>query len=191
MPKTEVLQWIDDLTLTKASQAVCADLYDQVVIDLASDRDRLWFGHFTLTAAALDEEIKFVPDDLVRIHQVFYDEHALTWETQRSMEALDPTWRNRRHTPVAYITDNVDDRQIRLWPPSDINCEELGWLYSRCRIDTSPDGINFDQPSGMDMPLAFLVLAREYSRESPHRDMTFAGICEGIGQRMLTMVEAR
>jgi len=179
MSRTDTLQWVADLSLTKADQTTASQLYDEVVVDLAAEPMRLWFGNFTLTAAALDEELKFVPDDLVKIKAVFYNDHMLSWETKRAMESLDSTWRNRRHTPIAYVTDDVANDMIRLWPPSDIQCDELGWLYTQ-RVT--------DAPSIMDLPMAMLVLAREYERESDHRDMGFAGICRALGNAMLDML---
>jgi len=179
--KSDVLQWIEDLSAFRADATSSGRLYDEVVTDLAAQPQAQWFGNFTLTAAAVDEEIKDVPLDLVRIHAIFYRDRMLSWETQRSMEALDPTWRTRRHSPQAYITDRVDERQIRLWPPSDVQCEELGWLYTQQLTDA---------PSAMDLPLAFLTLEREYSRESPRRDMEFAQVCGALGKRMLQMASA-
>ncbi len=179
--KTDVLQWVQDLTAFKADEESSSRIYDEVLTDLAAQPEARWFGHFTLTSAAVDEEVKDVPPDLVRIHAIFYRDRMLSWESQRSMEALDPTWRTRRHSPQAYITDRVDERRIRLWPPSDVQCDELGWLY--CQQLT-------DAPSAMDLPLAFLTLQREYSRESPRRDLEFASICGALGKRLLAMVAA-
>ena len=179
--KTAVLSWIQNLTAFRADATSSARMYDDVVTDLAAQPMAQWFGNFTLTAAAVDEEIKEVPLDLVRIHAIFYRDRMLSWESQRGMEALDPTWRTRRHSPQAYITDRVDERQIRLWPPSDVQCEELGWLYTQQLTDA---------PDIMDVPLALLTLEREYARESPRRDMEFAAVCGALGKRMLAMVAA-
>lgn len=179
MAKVDVLQWVQDLTAFKADADSSARLYDELVTDLAAMPMPMWFGNFTLTAAAVDEEIKDLPLDCVRLHAIFYRDRMLSAESQRGMEALDPTWRTRRHSPQAYITDRVNERQIRLWPPSDVQCDELGWLYTQQLTDA---------PSAMDLPLALLTLAREYSRESPRRDQEFAGICDALGKRLLAMV---
>lgn len=179
--KADVLQWCQDLSAFKADAASCSRIHDELVIDLAAQPMAQWFGNFTLTAAAVDEEIKDLPEDCVRLHAIFYRDRQLSWETERGMEALDPVWRTRRHAPQAYLTERVDERQIRLWPPSDDQCDELGWLYTQ-RVD--------DAPSAMDLPLALLVLAREYARESPRRDLDFAGICKALGERLLAMVAA-
>jgi hypothetical protein len=179
--KTVALAWMDDLSVGRADATACGVEYDAVVTDLAGQGDPLWFGHFTLTAAALDEEIKDVPEDCVRVHAVFYRDRMLSRESVRAMEALDPAWRTRRHAPQAYLVDHVDERQIRLWPPSDQVCDELGWLYTQQVVDA---------PAIMDLPLALLTLAREYSRESPHRDPDFAAFCAALGARTLQMVAA-
>jgi hypothetical protein len=176
----EVGQWVRDLSYGLGVSGSNEDEYNECITTLAED-GRLWFAHFSRSASALDEELHRVPDALVKILAVFYDDRMLTWETQRSMEALDPQWRQQRHTPKAYITDNVEDRYIRLWPPGDHDCEDLGWLYTR-RLK--------DAPPFMDLPLAFLTLAREFARESDHRDLEFAGLAQKLADQMLEMCAA-
>lgn len=178
---TAVNTYVNQLSYGLGSAAFTAGAEYREVINALAEDGRLWFAHFSLSSAALDEELHRVPDPLVRILALFFDDRMMTWETQQSMEALDPTWRTQRHTPKAYITDNVEDRYIRLWPPADHDCEDLGWLYTR----TLPDA-----PPFMNLPLAFLVLAREFSRESNHRDMEFAGLSQKLAEQMLAMIES-
>jgi len=181
MSKATVLDWVAELSATLADDVLAPRFYDEAIINLAHDPNALWFGNFILAGIALDEEIKEVPEDLVRIHAVFFRDQMLSWETKQQMEALDPSWRTRRHTPVAYITDDVEDRYIRIWPPSDVACDELGWLYTQ-RLTNAPEI--------MELPLALMVLGREFARESPHRDQEFATLCLTAANEMLKMVAA-
>jgi hypothetical protein len=181
MSKVTVLDWVAQLSAGLADATLASRFYDEAIINLAHDPDGIWFGNFILGSLALDEEIKEVPEDLVRLHAVFFRDQMLSWETKQAMEALDPTWRTRRHTPVAYITDDIEDRYIRIWPPSDVSCDELGWLYTQTLTDA---------PAVMELPLAFMVLGREFSRESAHRDMQFAELCFKAATGMLAMVAA-
>jgi len=45
-----------------------------------------------------------------------------------------------------------------------------------------------DLPSWMDVPLALGVLAREYERESDHRDAVFAAACRQMSSTLLALV---
>lgn len=186
MAQADVLRWVQsfawgwttDLPPGLADQATAQDQYPEVVIALAQD-PQCWTTNFTLTASPLDAEIHPLPDDCVRLLALFYDREQLSWETRMAMDALDPAWRDRRHHPQAYITDEIQDREIRLWPPGDHDCEDLGWLYTRTATDL---------PFYYDLPLAFRVLAREFSRESAHRDLDFAKECDGLATRLLGML---
>jgi hypothetical protein len=139
-----------------------------------------------------------MPDTEGKRYMLFYDDIQLSVSSIMDLAAVNPDWRDERGRPDAYVTQDESEHDIPLYPVPDVNARDFVFLFG------SPMGRDFpdraigavmgerrdDLPSWLDVPLALGVLAREYERESDHRDVAFAGACRQMSNNLLAMVLA-
>lgn len=186
--KTAILTLVGTLTAGLADTTAIDRIWNEVIIDLGSDT-RQWFTTFStfdpgVTGSITDQESLELPAafSIGRLIALFYNGRQLSRESEDTLAAKSRSWHDRGGSPVAYTTDNRSDRFVRLYPKNDLfKTGEIGLLYTQSFITTSI-------PDVMALPLAMLIIAREFERESNHRDMDFAKSCRALGQEMLNYI---
>lgn len=136
------------------------------------------------------------PEGAIEIFDVFYDGKVLSAERQETIEALSRTWQSATGTPIAWVKENEEKAQYRIYPKSTAstgsfsfpNAEPFGVdlpdnalvvIHSEYRRDVLP---------WMEDWIALEIAAREFMRESDHADPAFAKALAETGQLLRAMV---
>lgn len=173
-------------------------LYDEVILALAQD-PRRWFTTAAITdtgvvdggATPLDytnREYYQLPAtlNLAKVVALFFQGRQLSRENEQTLRQQNLDWESDIGTPLAFVTDQRSDRFVRFYPKNDKATQAdddtaVVVVYTRSLMTT---GI----PDMLALPIALLVLAREFERESPHRDKDFAEACRALGTNYLSYI---
>lgn len=193
MAKADVLQLVSDLSGGLADPFTSEELYREAVLGIEAQQLLVSLRLFSHdTTADYD-----APPPAVRILAVFYDDRELSRESADSLQSLQPDWRDRIGMPVCYVLDSEGDRRFRFFPRPQESSKDLSFPTG------TPFGADFpgyagamlytearqDVPPWLELPLALLILAREFARESTeHRDLAFADGCGKLAARLLGWV---
>lgn len=193
MSKANVLQLVEDLAFDLESPSPVEAFYDDLMVDAVR-----WgiTAQAVLIEAVADTATYELPDQAMRLYAVFYDDVLLSEMKLRGLEAVNRQWRDEVGRPRAY-TDEADPEEVfTIYPKPNENSEDFVFLFG------SPFGRDFpfravgaiigdrrdDLPDWLDMPLALMVLGREYERDSEHADPAFAKACTALGKQLLALV---
>ena len=111
----------------------------------------------------------------------FYEGRELLPETEQALDAVNPSWRDVIGQPQFYVTEDEDDRILRLHPkPAAAATTPVIIIHTSVELPSIADSY--------DLPVALLIVAREFERESPHRDKDFAGVARALGEYYLGFI---
>lgn len=168
-------------------------LFSEVILKLGHD-PRAWISQIATTdtgteADTADRESYELRESLglIRLLALFVDDRQLTHEEEN---ALPPRWRDRVGDPIAYVTEAKNDRLVRFFPKPDRTIEDKPFNDPQGAptvIYTERRGVGI--PAQLLMPITMLLLAREFERESSHRDQDFSSICQALGDTMLNKLQ--
>lgn len=194
--KADVLALVDLLSNSTADPTIAATLYDDLVeswapLGILTNAVR---GSMNAGDATTD-----LPPNILSVLAFVWDSTQLGLLELRELEALDPGWRNRPGSPSSFTIDTINARRLALYPqpalPSGpdlgIFGEPLGRdypVYSTVFIGAERRA---DVPPQYELPLALLILQREFSRESDHTDTDFAQLAGQMGAQLLSMAMGR
>lgn len=193
MSKASVLALASELGGGQVASIQAQTYYDDLMVDIA--RQAL-FNQLEIVAAVRDTAVYTLPTQMSQILGVFYDDRMLSMATERELESVTPQWRDHRGQPVAYLIEKLSRHEFRLYPKPTaaggvvipLNGAPFGLDYPVDTIAVLASEVRQDLPEWMDLPLALIVLAREFARDSDHMDDTFAGACRTLGALFLDMV---
>lgn len=141
-----------------------------------------------------------LPDELVHLRAVFYDDRQLDYLTHQQLRAVfGPDWRSRKGAPIAYTTEGESWRTIRLVPVPDRPSElPLIPLWSPLGADYPLGAIMVlaaeltDLPPAMlewlDMWTALSVLALALAEDSPRRDVEMATVFDEAARALYPLI---
>lgn len=119
---------------------------------------------------------------LLDLLAVLYDGRFLSLLELREVEVLNSGWRNSVGTPISYIEEAEAAQTVELYPaPYTTSPPSATAIYVENRANVLPI---------LTLPVALLVLQREFVRESDHADVEFGNLCGTLGQLLLSMLEA-
>jgi hypothetical protein len=98
----------------------------------------------------------------------------------RELEVLNSGWRNAVGTPIAYTLEAEAVQTAELYP-APYTTSPATAIYVENRTNVLPI---------LTLPVALLVLQREFSRQSDHVDPDFAALCGTLGQLLLDLLVA-
>lgn len=192
--KIEVLALADFLSGTLADQTECGRLFDEVMQELAHDA-RAWCSQVAVSSTGLTTDFSD-PDQyelrsaVVKLLGVFYSGRQLSEERIHCLAGSNPHWREESGEPWAYTREGENGRTLRLYPkPRNVPVTGQSlttytdaplYLYTDVRTTLIPDILC--------LPLTLLVLAREFERESHHRDQPTAEIWRAMAQQLMNRV---
>lgn len=194
MAKAAVLALVNDLSYAQADATTVDRYYAEVVQDLTR---RGAVVTITLVDVVAGTATYSPPDEAIDVLGVYYDDRVLSRATPRELEwSYGRHWRDVRGSPVAYVEVDETEQAFRLVPVPDHASKPASF------IGGSPFGVDYpegtlalivterreDLPEWFDLPLALLVCAREFARESNHRDGGFAQACGSLADAMLAML---
>jgi hypothetical protein len=192
--KIEVLALVDFLSASLADQNECSRIFDEVLLELAHD-PRAWITNFAYAATGTlsdtsDADQYEVSTSVGKLLGVFYGGRQLSEETIAALAATNPRWREELGDPWAYTRQGEDGRTLRLYPkprhPGSTTGATTDARYSPFILFTQV--VSGAIPDALCIPLTLLVLAREFERESNHRDLGVAEIWRSMGTDMLDKV---
>lgn len=143
---------------------------------------RRW--HTTTTDVPVIEGTPLVQltSDLLNLIALVYDGRFLSVLELREVETLNSGWRNATGTPIAYIEQAESAQTVELYPAPYTNSPpNVTEIYVQNRSDSLLI---------LTLPIALLVLQREFSRQSNHTDLPFADLCGVLGNMLLKMLES-
>lgn len=192
MSQANVLALVQLLSNGEADTTLQMVFYDEGVIELA---EKLWLTTTAVLFYTAGQSTVSLPADLIETLSIFYDNEALT---EMSLEELlylyGDNWRQRKGRPTAYTRESETNRIMEVSPTpqitspvsTDVNAGYQPYsgaiIYSQTRTDV---------PTYLELPLALMILKREYWRESPHQDRVMGGLCGQLAEMLLGMLEAR
>lgn len=151
----------------------------EAVQELGRD-PRGWMSTHQDTLATAGNALATPPADVARVEAVAADGRMLSEERLATLDLHDPHWRGRRGDPDHYLHEDVSDRFFVL-VPTPTRANVLKWFCTQRR----GDGLPRDTTARLDLPLALMTLAREFQRESDHRDLPFAHACRALAATLL------
>lgn len=192
--RADVLALVQLLSNNAADAALCNQFYDEVVTDLAQQR---WLTQASVLTLSEGTTTVQLPLNAVEILSLYYDNEALTeMGLADLLYVYGEMWRSRRGRPHAYTRESETAKVIEVAPPPDLPSNPLipihglptGWdypLYAGLIINSETRN---DVPVYLELPLALLILQREYARESDHQDLALAGAAGALAELLLTMI---
>ena len=174
--RTTIIALAQMLCYSGGDETEMTRIFDELMIELSHD-SRAWF----VNVASFDIGAFPLALNVVQLLAAFYEGRQLSRESLQHLDAARPGWRNLVGAPLAYVTEDQDDRQLLLVPqavapPPDA----MTIIYTESRTSLIPDVLS--------LPLAWLVLGREFARESPHRDAAFAEVATALGHHLLDYI---
>lgn len=184
------------------AQFYANDLADDSALDRFLDdvifeqgRDAIMMGVSLVAVDAAGNPYDY-PVGAIELFDVFYDGKVLSAERQETVEVLSRTWQSAEGTPIAWVKENEEKAQFRLYPKptattgnfSFPNAEPFGVdlpdnaivvLHSEYRENILP---------WMEDWIALEIAAREFMRESDHTDEILAKVLSETGQLLRQMV---
>ncbi len=150
----------------------------------------------TLMAVSSGQGPYDYPPGAIEIFDIFFDGKILSAERQETIEVLARTWQSSTGTPVAWVKENEEKAQFRLYPKStavtgsfsfpngepfgvDLPDNALVVVHSEYRTDVLP---------WMEDWIALEIASREFNRESDHQDPALAKVLSETGQVLRQMV---
>lgn len=194
--KDDVLALVATLSSSQAAADVVPRLFDDVVRELSQAYS--FDSALELVSITAGDATFTTPADAGQVLMVFYGTRVLPLESKLTMETLfGRDWASREGHPRAVVVEDESLRTFRLVPKpvqdsadyiplfgstpfaKDYPAFNVAVLYSR---------VSNDPPYYLKLPLTLEVLAREFERESDHRDLAFAQAARELAARSLTMV---
>lgn len=193
MSKADILQLVDDLSQGQAEASTAESYYDDITNELAHKQV---LTNVTLLTAAAGDTSFTEPETSADVLAVFWGDRQLTEAKRQELEWSTPEWRSREGAPQAWITENEAEQTFRLYPfpniPSDtlvpILGDPLGAGYADHSVAVLYTENREDLPTYLNLPVALDILAREFSRESGHKQLEFAQACSSLANILYAMV---
>lgn len=177
MPLAEVLNLVSLLGGMQADQAQAALYFPQLIADLGRD-PIFWQSGFETETLTAGSEVVTLPADLVSLMGAFYNGLELDYLTIDRLKMIDPGWRERTGAVRAFTRDEETASTIGLYPAPDL-AQDLTLIRTDNRTGTLPY---------LDLPMALRILQWEFSRESDHTDVAFAGYCQQLADLMFGVI---
>lgn len=154
--------------------------------------------HTTATPITLVEKQTTVnlPSTILNLLTLIYDDTVLSDLELRELESLNPGWRNTVGSPIAFTRQAETVKSVEVFPAPFKTSPPIIPIHGLPTGEdyTSGNGIAIYAQLAADclpyliLPIALLVLEREYVRASPHQDYAF-GIAAGqLGMQLIKML---
>lgn len=197
MAKADVTTLVSTLSTGTADATTISDYYDDFIQELGRPA---FAGVLSLTGAtfvqAVDGTIVYtLPAAAVRPLIICHDRTQLGEDTQETAAALDEAWRSSRYKPLSFILSDESHRTFAVAPVPDATGADPTGLtpfdstappannFTIIHTDTGPD-VHYDE----ELPVALILLAREWGRDSDHCDREGAQIVGQIGLALLQLL---
>lgn len=193
MSKSSILSLVQTFSLGDADPLTIEQYYDHILDDTGRAP---WFVTASLVTLTAGTAEYVLADDQIKILGMFYDDRWLDRMDKRALESFNPTWRDERGLPVAYMVEDEASKTYRLYPapaqPSGnfifVFGSPLGLDYPPYSVLLLHTQITPDLLEFMELPVMWDVLSREFGHESNHRDDQFADFAQQLADVLWGMV---
>jgi hypothetical protein len=194
MARSDVLQLVQDISLSQADAVMCERYYDEAVDNLG---EMEIVTSCELQEITADDATYTIPDTAVKLLGAFYGDRFLSEAFIQELQAYAGiNWRDRKGAPIVYTKEDEDSENYRLFPRpveasepfSFINGMPLGVDFPNMAVATIVTERRDDLPEWLEMPVVFEILAREFARESDHHDVEFSKVCTMCASMFYRMV---
>lgn len=189
--QADVLNLVAELSVGQADQILAAQFYSQIVDEWG---DKFYLSTASLVTLPNTTADLVMPTTMRALLGIIWDETELGYCSLRELEALDPEWRNREGSPIAFNNDVGPAKTIALypspWTKSDpfTGGDPLGAAYPTYSVVMVGSEARDDVPVYFELPLALLILERLYLYESPYKDQELAAAWGTMGRALLSFV---
>lgn len=192
MAQNDVLGLVSTLSGGQADATLAAQFYGEIVDSWGAAN---YLSNATLITQTATEEFT-LPAPVRNVMGVIFDDSELGYLSLRELEALDPLWRNTKGPkPVAWTSEGESAKTLALYPTPVVAAAAPGGVPDPLGTDYPPYSIvlihsesRTNVPVYFELPLALLILEREYARESDHADIELAAAFGETGRLLLGMV---
>lgn len=194
MAKADVLALVDLLALGRADLELADRYYREIVEELGEMPLHI---DIALLEPAPGDQTFELPTDARRLLAAIYDDQHLGMASTTDVALrYGPGWRDRRGRPTSVVQEAESDGTYRLVPRPDETSSGLSYPHG------SPLGVDYpmsalalfhtalrdDVHLLLELPVAFDICAREFARESDHRDPDFAATCKLVADLLYHFV---
>jgi len=195
MSKSLTVSFVDTMSLDQNDDSSTDTFYDDVIKDL-SQTDL--FTNVRLISITGGTTTYTIPDDVVKILEMFYDSSVIPQSTINSLNALDQEWRDLVGRPVAHIVEEETTKLFRLYPEPDVDSKDFSFLlgeplgrdfpeYSVGIVNTE---IRDNNPDWLDYIIGLKVIAKEHQKNSDIVDPQFASLCDQLADLLAGALNA-
>ena len=190
MSKSNVISFVDSMSLDGNNASSTDTFYDDTIKDMSQ---LPLFTNVRLIAATKGTNQYTIPDDVVNIHEMFYDSSVVPRSSIQTLNTLNQEWRDESGPPVAYAVEEETSKQFRLYPTPDVNSKDFIFLFGEPLGRDFPEysvglvhtEIRDDNPDWLDLILSFKVLAKEHQKDSAIVDTNFASLCDQMADSLM------
>ena len=183
MTKASTLSLASQMTLSQIQGSLLATFYDDAINALGA---LPYLFQSTLVSLSPGQSLVPYPQDAINPLSIWYDTRDLDLLTNDELMAINPRWPDDITTPLSYSLDSIPLRTLTLYPrPSWTSdpvpaSDPFGPDFPRNCLTFLGTTFMQDIPEWLELPILFALLAREYQRESPHKDPQFALACQRL-----------
>lgn len=188
---TDVLSMVSFLSAGLADQNECTRCFNEVMIQL-NNSETPWTTNYAFAATGTsgdssDPDELTIPTAAVRLLGIFYSGRQLSEDSIVTLAGRNVNWRDEVGAPWSYTRDGEDARTVRVFPkpPRVPISAETTTIYTDTPLFLYAEAPTTGIPEVLQLPLALLILAREFERESNHRDLNAAQVWRAMGENML------
>ena len=172
--KATVTALASTLSMSLADVNAIDRYYDDIVYERS-----LLLANTTTAAATAGTAVYALGALATELLALFFDGAYLFPTMLKELEAAaGPGWRDATGTPTHWLTEEETENNFRVWPTPDV-AGTLRLVYGEYRADV---------PTWLEPAIAWDILAREFQRDSDHRDPAFAAACAFMAQRYYVAV---
>jgi hypothetical protein len=194
MSRADVLVLVQLLSPGLADPIVCNGLYDETVEMLAASTEHL--VRSDLLPVNAQQATFQLQDDMIGLLHVAFGGRQLSLAMAKELEALTPAWRDKVGPPTSYIEETEADRVFRVYPKPIAPSGAFSFPHGTPMGDDYPtDAVHVlttdrrdDLPVILELPVALLILEREYTRASNHSNQLMGKICGDFGRLLLQLM---
>lgn len=194
MAKADVTALVSTIANGASDATTVSDFYDDVIEDIGRG---VFPGVLSITSAAFvaavaDTRTYTLPTAAIRPLAVIYDDMELAEDEAMQAADVDAVWRALRGKPLAYVRTDETVRTIALVPTPDVSgasitgltpFDNTGFPTGNLTVLYTDRGPDFTADE--ELPVALLVLSREFRRDSDHCDTDLADMAAKLGDLLL------
>lgn len=173
-----VSTYVTQFSNGEADLTAAQEFYDDIVANYLADIPILTNFSTNLTVTGNTAPL---PSTSVEPLQVFYNNECIGPLEIGAAQYLFDDWRETIGTPFNYV-DTGNRSTITLAPKPPTPVSNVQAIYTETRQSL---------PTYLQLPVAFLCLYFEYSRESNHRNVPLATAYRAMGELLISVVKAQ